>query len=112
VPSEGIKIDFYSFTEPEQLVLLKNFELDEKYRGSWMRELVLENKEIILKSNHIFISRIIELFLFAMPRAMMLDEVEQILFRINFWSFFELWLECQKTLINGQKKTGKLSSEI
>lgn len=34
VPSEGIKIDFYSFTEPEQLVLLKNFELDEKYKGS------------------------------------------------------------------------------
>ncbi len=27
VPSEGIRIDFYSFTEPEQLVILKNLSL-------------------------------------------------------------------------------------
>ncbi len=31
VPSEGIRLDFNSFTEPEQLVILKNFELNEKY---------------------------------------------------------------------------------
>jgi hypothetical protein len=98
VPSEGIKIDFHSFTEPEQLVLLKNFELDEKYNGHWTHEAILENKEIILKGNHIFISRITELFLFAMPRAMMLDEVEQKLFAINFWGFLERWLECQKNV--------------
>lgn len=33
IASEGIRIDFNSFTEPEQLVLLKNFELDDKYRN-------------------------------------------------------------------------------
>ena len=103
-PSEGIKIAFQSFTEPEQLILLKNFELDEKYLGKWTHEAILENKELILKGNHIFINRITELFIFAMPRAMMLDEVEQILFRINFWCFMQRWLECKKNVRKWSKK--------
>ena len=37
VPSEGIRIDFSSFTEPEQL-FLKNLELHEKYQGMWTHE--------------------------------------------------------------------------
>ena len=52
IPSEGIRIDFKSFTEPEQLVLLKNFELDDKYRYRWTREAILENKDLIPKCNH------------------------------------------------------------
>ena len=40
VASDGIRIDFYSFTEPEQLVLLKNFELQEKYGSTWPREVI------------------------------------------------------------------------
>ena len=63
-PSEGIRIDFHSFTEPEQLVLLKNLELDEKYQGRWTHEAIMENKELILKFNHIILSRVIESFLF------------------------------------------------
>src|SRR4030042_4456568 len=87
VPSEGIRLDFGSFTEPEQLVLLKNFELDDKYHSRWTREAILENKELILKGNRIVIERVIELFLFAMPRALMLDEVEQWFFKFNFYDF-------------------------
>src|SRR4030067_2647713 len=98
VPSEGIRIDFSSFTEPEQLVLLKNFELDDKYRSRWSREAILENKEVILKGNHIVIERVIELFLFAMPRALMLDEVEQWFFKLNFNIFLERWIGCQKNV--------------
>ena len=104
VKSEGIRIDFSSFTEPERPVLLKNFELDEKYRGTWTHEAVIENIEIILKGNHIVISRVCELFLFAMPRAMMLDEVEQVLFRINFWGFLERVIECQKNVSKWSEK--------
>lgn len=104
LPSEGIKIDFRSFTEPEQLVLLKNFELDEKYSGRWTHEVIMENKEVILKLNHIVISRLTELFLFAMPRAMMLDEVEQALFRINFWIFIERIIEVQKKVSKWSEK--------
>jgi hypothetical protein len=104
VPSEGIRVDFNSFTEPEQLVLLKNFELDDKYHSRWTREAVLENKELILKGNHIIISRIMELFLFAMPRALMLDEIEASFFKLNFNLFLQRWIECQKNVSKWSKK--------
>ena len=104
VPSEGIRIDFYSFTEPEQLVILKNVELDEKYRSSWTHEAILENKEIIVKCNMIAIERVNELFLFTMPRALMLDEVDQFFFKVNFWGFWERWIQCQKNVNKWSKK--------
>ena len=88
VPSEGIRIDFYSFTEPEQLVILKNLELTEKYQGRWTHKAIIENKEIILKANQIILSRMMELFEFVMPRAMMLDELEQWFFKFNLSRVF------------------------
>jgi hypothetical protein len=104
VPSEGIRIDFYSFTEPEQLVLLKNIELVEKYRSGWTREAILENKEMIVKCNQIIIHRVNELFLFAMPRALMLDEVDQFFFNVNFWGFWERWIKCKRNVDKWSKK--------
>jgi hypothetical protein len=104
VPSEGIRIDFSSFTEPEQLVLLKNFELDEKHHYGWTREAILENKEIIVKCNMIIIERVNELFLFTMPRALMLDDVDQFFFKVNFWGFWERWIECQKNVRKWSQK--------
>ena len=104
VPSEGIRIDFSSFTEPEQLVLLKNFELDEKQRHGWTREAIMENKELIVKCNMIVIERVNELFLSAMPGALMLDEVDNFFFRANFWGFWERWIECKKNLDKWSKK--------
>ena len=104
VASEGIRIDFKSFSEPEQLVLLKNFELDDKYRSRWTREAILENKELILKGNHIVITRIIELFQSAMPGALMLDEIEASLFKLNFNLFLQRWIECQKNVRKWSQK--------
>jgi hypothetical protein len=104
VPSEGIRIDFNSFTEPEQLVILKNLELNEKYQGRWTHEVIMENKELILKLNHIAISRVMELFSFAMPRAMMLDEVEQWFFKFHFNEFFRRWFECQENVSKWSEK--------
>ncbi len=98
VPSEGIRIDFSSFTAPEQLVLLKNAELDERYRNRWTDQAVLENKELIVKGNQIVINRVVELFLFAMPRALMLDEVEQWFFQKHFALFLEGWIICKDNL--------------
>jgi hypothetical protein len=97
-PSEGIRIDFSSFTEPEQLVLLKNFELDDKYRSRWTHEAIMENKDLILKGNHIVISRVIELFQSIMPGALMLNEIETEMFKLNFNLFLQRWIECQKNL--------------
>ena len=104
MPSDGIRIDFSSFTEPEQLVLLKNFELDDKSRSNCTRECILENKEVILKGNYIVIERVIELFTFTMPRALMLDEVEQWFFKLNFNIFLQRWIECQKNVSYWSKK--------
>ena len=104
VPSEGIRIDFYSFTEPEQLVLLKNFELDDKHHHRLTREAILENKELIVKGNLIAIERVNELFLAVMPGALMLDEVDNFFFRASFWGFWEHWIECRKNLRKWSKK--------
>jgi hypothetical protein len=104
VPSDGIRIDFTSFTEPQQLVLLKNFELDDKYRYRWTREAILENKDLILKCNHIVISRITELFQTVMLGALMLDEIEASFFKLNFNLFLQRWMECQKNLKKWSKK--------
>jgi len=102
-PSEGIRIDFYSFTEPEQLVILKNAELEEKHRYGWTQEAIIENKELITKCSQIVIERVNELFLFAMPRALMLDEVDQFFFDVNFWGFWERWIECNKNVLLGHR---------
>jgi len=104
VPSEGIRIDFTSFTEPEQLIILKNAELNEKYRSKWTREAILENQDVIVKCNEIALRRIIELFETAMPGALMLDELEAWFFKFNFHDFLARWIECQKNLKKWSKK--------
>jgi hypothetical protein len=104
VTSEGIRLDFHSFTEPEQLVILKNCELEEKYGGKWTPELIMQNKDMILKLNQIIVARMIELFEFAMPKAMMLDELQEWFFKFNFHEFFRRWLECQKNLSRWSEK--------
>jgi hypothetical protein len=85
-------------------VLLKSFELDDKYRGQWTHQAVMENKEIIVKANHILISRVTDLFTFTMPRAMMLDEVDQFFFRFHFNSFLDNWIDCMKKVRKWSKK--------
>jgi hypothetical protein len=84
--------------------LLKNFELDEKHRYGWSREAILENKELIVKGNMIVVERVNELFLSAMPGALMLDEVDLFFFSANFWGFWERWIECKKNLDKWSKK--------
>jgi hypothetical protein len=104
VPSEGIRFDFNSFTEPEQLVLLKNFELHDKYKSRWTREIILENKDIILKGNHIVMTRACELFQTAMLGAMMVDDLEAWFFKFHFNDFLSHWVECLKNLEKWSKK--------
>lgn len=103
-PSDGIRIDFSSFTQPEQLVLLKNFELDDRYRGKWTREAVLENMDLIIKGNHIVIDRTIELFLKLMPGALMLDELECWFLRYHFYEFLRNLTDCYSNLKKWSEK--------
>jgi hypothetical protein len=104
VPTESIRFDFNSFTRPEQLVILKNVELHEKYDKHWPKEAILENKDIIVKCNGIVIDRATELFLFAMPRAMMLDEIEQWFFKFHFNIFLKNLIECLQNVKKWSKK--------
>jgi hypothetical protein len=64
----------------------------------------MENKELILKLNHIVISRVMELLSFTMTRAMMLDEVDQWFFKFKFNEFWRRWFECQRNVIKWSKK--------
>ena len=104
VASEGIRFDFHSFTKTEQLVILKNCELQEKYGAKWSREVIIANLDLIVKCNEIAAQRATELFLFTMPRALMLDELEQWFFKFNFNEFLRRWIECQKNLKKWSKK--------
>jgi hypothetical protein len=104
VASEGLRIDFSSFTEPEQLVLLKNFELHDKYKSRWTREIVIENQDIILKGNQIVLTRVCELFQTAMLGALMVDDLEAWFFKYHFNDFLKRWIECQKNLQKWSKK--------
>jgi hypothetical protein len=104
VASEGLRIDFSSFTEPEQLVLLKNFELHDKYKSRWTREIVIENQDIILKGNQIVMTRVCELFQTAMLGALMVDDLEAWFFKYHFNDFLKRWIECQKNLQKWSKK--------
>jgi hypothetical protein len=45
-----------------------------------------------------------DLFSFTMPRALMLDEVEQWFFKLHCNLFWERWLECQKNVKKWTKK--------
>ena len=54
----------------------------------------MANKELIVKANEIAAKRTTELFLFVMPRAFMLDEVEQYFFKLNFSIFLGNLTEC------------------
>ena len=64
----------------------------------------MENKELILKLNHIVISRVMDLFSFTMPRALMLNEIEQWFFKLHCNLFLERWLECQKHVSKWSEK--------
>ncbi|TFH22689.1 hypothetical protein E4G67_04065 [Candidatus Bathyarchaeota archaeon] len=104
VASEGLRLDFSSFTQPEQLVLLKNFELYDKYKSRWTREVVIENQDIILKGNQIVLTRVCELFQTAMLGALMVDDLEAWFFKYHFNDFLRRWIECQKNLRKWSKK--------
>ena len=68
--------------------MLKNVELQEKYGAIWPQEVILANKELIDKANEIAIKRATELYLFVMPRALMMDEIEKYFFNLALYPFF------------------------
>ena len=94
VSSEGIRIDFDSFPEPERLLLRKVWEIEEKYEGSPPADVIEANAEFIFKAREVIGWRVIELFMFVMQELLGSDEIEEWYFKLHFYNFFEDLKEC------------------
>ena len=96
--SEGVRIDFYSLSQPEQYVILKTAELLEKYQGRFTGKIAPEDEAVFLKFDEMAIRIPVELFLSFMRDALMLDEFEEFFFKLNFNDFLIRWSECRSNL--------------
>jgi hypothetical protein len=105
VPSEGIRIDFDSFTDPEKYIFLKTAELIQKYEGKKLPpEFFIENKELFRKVSLIALERTSELFLFIVPLALEMDEVEQWFFKLHFGLFMKKFKDCLQNVKKWSKE--------
>lgn len=104
VPSEGIRIDFDSFPEPERLLLRKVWEIEEKYGGSPPADVIEANAEFIFKAREVVGWRVLQLFMFVMKELLGADEIEEWYFKLHFYNFFEDLKECLERVRNWSKK--------
>lgn len=102
-PSEGVRIDFYSLSQPEQYVILKTAELLEKYKARSTDEISPEDEALFSKFDEIALQISVELFLSLMRSSLMLDEFEEIFFKLNFNAFLVRWSTCRSNLKNWSK---------
>ena len=70
VSSEGIRIDFDSFPEPEKQLFRKIWEIQEKYGSSPPADVIEANKEFIFKAWEVIGWRVLELFMFVMQELL------------------------------------------
>jgi hypothetical protein len=66
VSSDGIRIDFDSFTEPEKQLFRKVWEIEQQYDSSPPADVLETNKESIFKAGEVVSWRVLELFMFVM----------------------------------------------
>jgi len=109
VPSEGIRIDLESFTEPEKQLLRKVLEINEEYGSSPPAEVIEANKEFIFKATEVIGWRVFELFMFVMRELLGEDEIEEWYFKLHFCNFFADLNECLKRV---RKWSGKDREEF
>jgi hypothetical protein len=95
VPSDVIRLDFDSFSEPEKQLFRKIWEIEEKYGSSSPPADVAEaNKELVFKAGEVIGWRVIQLFMFAMRQLLLEDEVEVWYFKLHFYNFFADLSDC------------------
>lgn len=94
VPSEGIRIDLDSFTEPEKQLLRKVLEINDEYGSSPPAEVIEANKEFIFKAQEVVSWRVLELFMFVMKEMLGGDEIEEWYFKLHFCNFLADLNEC------------------
>jgi hypothetical protein len=94
VPSDAVRLDFDSFSEAEKQLFSKIWEIQEEYGLNPPNDVVEANKELIFKGLEITFRRVLELFLFTVPRAFCWDEIEEWYFKLHFYNFFKDLEEC------------------
>lgn len=104
VPSDVIRIDFDSFTEPEKQVFRKVWEVEQEYGSSPPADVLEANMEFIFKATEIVSWRVVELFMFVMRETLGGDEIEDWYFKLHFCNFFEDLAECLKRVRNWSEK--------
>ena len=104
VSSEGIRVDFDSFTEPEKQLFRKIWEIEEEYGSSPPADVIKANKEFIFKAEEIFSWRVLELWMFVMREVLLRDEIEEWFFKLHLYNFFEDLSECLKNVRNWSDK--------
>jgi len=104
VSSDGILIDFDSFTEPEKQLFRKIWEIQEKYGSSPPADVVEANREFIFKAREVISWRVLELFMFVMKELLGGDEIEEWYFKLHFYNFFEDLKECLKNVRKWSEK--------
>jgi len=94
VPSDVVRIDFDSFSEPEKQVFRKVLEIEEKYGASPPADVLKANMEFVFKAREIVSWRVVELFMFVMRETLGGDETEDWYFKLHFYNFFADLAEC------------------
>jgi len=94
VQSDVVRLDFDSFSEPEKQLFNRIWEIQEKYGSSPPADVIEANKELTFKALEVIFRRVLELFLFTVPKAFCWDEIEEWYFKLHFYNFFKDLEEC------------------
>jgi hypothetical protein len=94
VPSDVVRLDFDSFTEPEKQLFNRIWEIQEEHGLNPPADVIEANKELTFKALEIIFRRVLELFIFTVPKAFCWDEIEEWYFKLHFYNFFEDLEEC------------------
>ena len=94
VASDVVRLDFDSFSEPEKELFRRILKIQEEYGLNPPADVIEANKELTFKSLEVIFRRVLELFLFAVPKAFCWDEIEEWYFKLHFYNFFEDLEEC------------------
>jgi len=93
VNSGVVRLDYYSFTEPEKQLFNKISEMQDKYGDSPPADVLEANREFIFKALEVISGRVLELFMFV-NQELLGDEIEAWYFKLHFYNFFVDLNEC------------------
>jgi hypothetical protein len=94
VSSEGVRLDFDSFSEPEKQLFRKVWEFQEKYGSSPPADALMANVEFINKACEIVYLRVVELFMLVLRMLVANGEVEEWYLKLHLYNFLEDLSEC------------------